>query len=145
LALAALALIVASSLATYWIVRRPAPAPMVKSQVNSPAPEVPLPEVTLTLSKDAVERAGIVTSPVTASGSEGRLRISGTVQPNAYQTVVVTPIVTGRVTSVAGVLGQQVRRGETLAQVYSPELAEAQGRYLGARDELDAHERELRR
>jgi RND family efflux transporter MFP subunit len=42
-------------------------------------------------------------------------------------------------------MGQQVRRGQTLAQVYSPDLAEAQSRYLAARAELEAHERELRR
>ena len=42
-------------------------------------------------------------------------------------------------------LGQRVRRGQTMAQVFSPELAEARTRYTSARAELEAHERELAR
>jgi RND family efflux transporter MFP subunit len=38
-----------------------------------------------------------------------------------------------------------VRRGDALAQIYSPELAEAQTRYVSARAMLDAHDRELQR
>jgi RND family efflux transporter MFP subunit len=97
------------------------------------------------LSKEGVDRAGIVVSRVTGSTTGGRLRLPAVVEPNAYRTVVVTPIVGGRVTSVSAQLGQQVRRGQSLAQVYSPELAETQSRYLASRAELDAHERELRR
>jgi RND family efflux transporter MFP subunit len=67
------------------------------------------------------------------------------VEPNAYKQVAVTPLVAGRVVRVLVELGDQVRRGQTLAQVYSPDLAEAQTKYLSARAELEAHERELDR
>jgi RND family efflux transporter MFP subunit len=38
-----------------------------------------------------------------------------------------------------------VRRGQPLAEIFSPELAEAETRFVSARAELDAHERELQR
>jgi RND family efflux transporter MFP subunit len=109
------------------------------------ASDAPLPDVVVTLSEEAVTRAGIEVTPVGTSGTGSRVRLPGTVQPNAYRSVTVTPIVGGRVTRVIGELGQQVRRGQTIAEIYSPELAEAQTRYLSSRAELDAHERELRR
>jgi RND family efflux transporter MFP subunit len=59
--------------------------------------------------------------------------------------VVVTPLVSGRVTRVVAELGARVRRGQTLAQIYSPELAEAQTKYVSAKAMLDAHDRELQR
>jgi len=57
----------------------------------------------------------------------------------------VTPLVAGRVTKVGPALGDRVRRGQTLAEIYSPTLAEAQTRYVSAQAMLDAHDRELQR
>jgi membrane fusion protein, heavy metal efflux system len=59
--------------------------------------------------------------------------------------VVVTPLVAGRLTKVGPALGEHVRQGQTLAEIYSPALAEAQTRYVSARAMLDAHDRELQR
>jgi RND family efflux transporter MFP subunit len=42
-------------------------------------------------------------------------------------------------------LGESVRRGQTLMQIFSPELAEAETKYLSAKAELEAHEQELAR
>src|SRR6185369_1409789 len=77
--------------------------------------------------------------------SSTELRLPGVVEPNAYRQVVVTPLVAGRVTKVGPALGDRVRRGETLAEIYSPALAEAQTRYVSAQAMLDAHDRELQR
>ena len=107
--------------------------------------ESPLPDVVVPLTDEAVSRAGIQVATVGTTAVSGRIRIAGTVQPNAYRSVVVTPIVGGRVTRVAAELGQRVSRGQTLADVNSSDLAEAQTRYLSARAELEAHEQELRR
>lgn len=109
-------------------------------------PSVPLPDVVVTLSQEAFRRAGIELVPVTrgAVGSSF-VRIPGTVEPNAYKQVVVTPLVAGRVTRVLAELGDRVRRGQTLLQIFSPELADAQTKYLSARAELEAHEQELAR
>jgi RND family efflux transporter MFP subunit len=100
---------------------------------------------TVSLLPDAIKRAGIVLQPVSMSTAMGRLRLPGTVQPNAYRTTVVTSVTGGRITRASAELGQRVRRGQTLAEIYSPELAEAQTRFVASRAELEAHERELRR
>ncbi|HWK12509.1 MAG TPA: efflux RND transporter periplasmic adaptor subunit, partial [Vicinamibacterales bacterium] len=83
-------------------------------------------------------------SATTGSGGS-TFRLPGIVDANAYKQVVVTPLVAGRVTRVLVELGQSVRRGQGLAEIFSPELSEAETRYLSARAELDAHERELQR
>ena len=84
-------------------------------------------------------------APVASGTSGTELRLPGVVEPNAYRQVVVTPLVAGRVTKVGPALGDRVRRGETLAEIYSPALAEAQTRYVSAQAMLDAHDRELQR
>lgn len=111
----------------------------------APAASGPLPDVVLMLTPEAADRAGIVLTPVTAGMASGTVRAPGVVEPNAYKRVAVTPLVSGRVTRVAAELGQHVKRGQMLAQIFSPELAEWQTRYVSARAELEAHERELAR
>ena len=105
----------------------------------------PRPDVIVPLTAEAVERAGIVAAPVSTGTTATAVRMPGTVEPNAYATVKVTPLVAGRVTRVSAELGDTVRRGQTLAQIYSPELAEAQTRYISLRATLGAHDRELER
>lgn len=119
------------------------------SGLEAPATREPaasgLRDVVVTLGAEAVERAGIAVALV-GTGSAGRgLRLPGVVEPNAYQQVTVTPLVSGRITRVLVELGQPVRRGQTMAEVFSPELVEAHTRYTSARAELEAHERELER
>ncbi len=113
--------------------------------VDRSAGSAPLPDVAVPLTEDGVARAGIEIVTVGTSASGASLRITGTVQPNAYRSVVVTPLVAGRVLRVAVELGQHVSVGQTLAEIYSPELAEAQTRYLSSTAELSAHEQQLRR
>jgi cobalt-zinc-cadmium efflux system membrane fusion protein len=115
------------------------------SRAATADPSVPLPDVTVTLTPDAVERAGIVVSTVGASQASGGLRVPGVVMANAYRQVAVTPLVGGRVTRVTAELGDTVQRGQTVAQVFSPELADAQARYVSTRADLAAHEQELAR
>ena len=124
---------------------RTQPSTAVGNRLSS-TPNLPFPDVVVTVSPEAMKRAGIELVPVTrgAAGSSA-VRLPGTVEPNAYKQVVVTPLVAGRVTRVLVELGDQVRRGQTLVQVFSPELADAQTKFLSARAELEAHEQELAR
>ena len=149
LGLGAIALITVGSAGTYFVMTRSAmPSGTTATTVT---PDTMRPRGTaavenmLTLSNDALARAGIVVAAVSAAPATGRLRIPAVVEPNAYRAVVVTPITAGRITRVSAELGQSVRRGESLAHIYSPELVETQSRYLAAKAELAAHERELRR
>ena len=156
-ALVAIALLAVGAGATYLLMRNDAgtvghiadgPSPVVAQ----PSPDAsvatsnaPLPDVVVPLSQEAVERAGIVVRSVTSGASRTDLRLPGVVEPHAYRQVVVTPLVGGRVTMVRPALGDRVRRGQTLVEIYSPALAEAQTRYLSAHAMLDAHDRELQR
>lgn len=112
---------------------------------SRPSATSALPDVEVTLSKESVDRAGIAVSPVGSRALSSQLRAPGVVEPNAYRQVVVTPVVTGRVTRVLAELGQIVRQGDTVAQVFSPELADAQTRFIAARAEFGAHEQALAR
>ena len=117
-----------------------------ESRGASTAPSTgPLTDVVVSLTAQAVERAGIVVASVATATSGADIRLPGIVEPNAYRQVAVTPLVSGRVTRVSAELGAVIRRGQTLAQIYSPELAEAQTKYVSARAMLDAHDRELQR
>jgi cobalt-zinc-cadmium efflux system membrane fusion protein len=123
---------------------RTSPSPTSGDLLRS-AGSSPLPDVIVTLTDEAMKRAGIEIATVEAGSATDVLRLPAVVEPNAYARVSVTPLVTGRVTSVSAQLGAQVRQGQTLATVFSPELADAQTQYISARAELDAHERELAR
>ena len=156
-ALVAIALLAAGAGATYLLMRSDAGAGGHAADMPSPAgaqpspaasaaaSNAPLSDVVVPLSQDAVERAGIVVAPVASGTSATEIRLPGVVEPNAYRQVVVTPLVAGRVTKVGPALGDRVRRGQTLAEIYSPALAEAQTRYVSAQAMLDAHDRELQR
>ncbi|HKY21165.1 MAG TPA: efflux RND transporter periplasmic adaptor subunit [Vicinamibacterales bacterium] len=156
-ALVAIALLTVGGGATYVLMRNdgrtgghvadmPSPAGAEPSpRAAATSSNAPLPDVIVPLSQDAVERAGIVVAPVTSGTSGTEIRLPGVVEPNAYRQVVVTPLVAGRVTKVGPALGDRVRRGQTVAEIYSPALAEAQTRYVSAQAMLDAHDRELQR
>ena len=102
-------------------------------------------EIVVPISREAAERAGIVVAAAGATTGTATLRVPGVIEPDAYRSVAVTSLVSGRVTRVAGELGQRVRRGQTLAEIYSPELAEAHTKYTSALARLGAHDRELQR
>jgi cobalt-zinc-cadmium efflux system membrane fusion protein len=155
--LVAIALLAVGAGATYLLMRNNAGAGGPVANMPSPAgaqqspgastvtSNSPLPDVIVPLSQDAVKRAGIVVAPVASGPSATEIRLPGVVEPNAYRQVVVTPLVGGRVTKIGPALGDRVRRGQTMAAIYSPTLAEAQTRYVSAQAMLDAHDRELQR
>ena len=66
---------------------------------------------------------------------------TGVVQANTYKETPVVSLVGGIVRSVGAELGQNVRRGQRVAVVFSNELADAQSRYLTAVATLDEHHR----
>jgi RND family efflux transporter MFP subunit len=99
----------------------------------------------VSLTPEMVTRAGIRTATVRNGDAAPVLRSPGSIAPNAYRQVVVTPVAGGRVTSVMAELGQRVVEGQTLVEIYSPELAEAERAYLTARADLElADQRRLR-
>src|SRR5206468_6634862 len=118
--------------------------PTANALPSAPPPAAPA-DVVVTLTPEAIQRTGIVIAPVSPGRDTSTLRLPGIVGPNAYKQVAITPLVGGRVTRVLAELGQSVRRGQPLAEIFSPELTEVETRFVSARAELDAHERELQR
>jgi RND family efflux transporter MFP subunit len=148
-AAAALALLFAGAGATY-LVMRPAGVSNPETAVTAipaaaPSSAPPTGDVVVTLTPEAVERAGLKTATVATGTSGTDVRVPGVVEPNAYRQVAVTPLVNGRVTQVVAQLGARVRKGEAMAEIYSPAIAEARTKYISARAMLDAHDLELQR
>lgn len=98
-------------------------------------------EPTLTIAPDAAARAGVKVESVGEQLAPEALQqaATGVVQANAYRSTPVVSLVGGRLVSVAAEAGQEVRRGQTVAVVFSDELAMAQTRYLSAQAELEEH------
>jgi cobalt-zinc-cadmium efflux system membrane fusion protein len=97
------------------------------------------------LSPEAVSRAGITTAPAEVIASQVVMQLPGTVMADAYREVKVVPIVGGIVTKVHVELGTTVKRGAALATLFSPELAEAQTKYLSMQAMLAADHQKLQR
>jgi len=149
-AAAAAGVVAGAGTALLWSMRSmPAAVPSAASarvltqSTGSPSSARAAAEISLT--EDEIQRAGIELANAVTTTHRSSIRVPGTVEPNGYKQVAVTPIVGGRITRVFVELGAHVKQGQTLAQVFSPELADAQTKYVSAQAELDAHERELDR
>lgn len=94
---------------------------------------------TLTIPPEQVERAGIKIETVgeTLSSVAANVSSTGVVQSNAYGETPVISLLGGVVRRVNAELGQNVGRGQTVAVVFSDELAAAQSRYLMLQTELE--------
>jgi cobalt-zinc-cadmium efflux system membrane fusion protein len=105
---------------------------------GAPGPAVPDEAVEVTLTPQAIERAGIKTAVVRTREGGATLTVPGTVMSNAYRDSKVNALFGGVVRHVSVELGAAVTRGQPLAVVFSTELAEAQMKYLSMRAMLGA-------
>src|SRR6266849_6184481 len=127
--------------------RTPASSPTV----SRPQASVPSDGVTATIDPEInltgadLKKAQIHTAHVMNRATQTFLRVPGIVKPNEYREVHVTPIADGIVRQVPVVLGEHVRSGQTLAVIFSSELAEAETQYLAYLAELDAEHKKLQR
>jgi cobalt-zinc-cadmium efflux system membrane fusion protein len=98
-------------------------------------------EATLTVAPDVAARSGLKVEAVgeQLSTEAAGQTAAGVVQANAYRSTPVVSLVGGRVTGVGAEAGQSVRRGQTIAVVFSDELATAQSKYLSAQADLEEH------
>lgn len=116
----------------------PSPAPAA-----APAAESEPAEITLT--PDAVARAGIKTATVESERAVQSLTVPATVASNPYRETRVNALVGGVVTRLSAELGTPVQRVVPLAVIFSNELAEAQMKYLSMRAMLEADHRKRER
>jgi membrane fusion protein, heavy metal efflux system len=101
--------------------------------------------VEVSLTPEAVERAGIKIAEAKAQLSVSGVTVPGTVMSNAYRDTKVNALVGGIVRQVMVELGAEVHRGAPLAVIFSSELADAQMKYLSMRAMLEADHQKLER
>ena len=122
---------------------RPVPAPRTITADSSASPaQAESTEPTITLSSEAAENARIKIETVgeKSMGAEATgAPVTGTVQANIYRSTPLVSLVGGVVRHVNVELGQNVRQGQSLAVVFSDDLAKAQSEYLSTVAELDEH------
>ena len=94
--------------------------------------------IAITLTPESASRAGIETARPTAGQLDAAIKVPGIVEPNAYNQVVVRSVAAGQVRSVAVDLGTDVRRGDLLATIDTPDLAETLRVYLSMQSEYQA-------
>jgi len=123
---------------------KPVPAPRSVSFEETPSQQAAIAgEQKLILTPEQLRSAGLKIETVgerPTSEAAGQMA-TGVVQANTYKETPVVSLVAGIVRAVNAELGQNVKRGQTLAVVFSNELAEAQSRYLTAVAALDEHHR----
>jgi len=122
---------------------KPVPAPRSVSFGESPGQPAMTTDQKVTLSPEQLQRAGL---RIEAVGERPALEAetqmtTGIVQANTYKETPVVSLVGGIVRRVEPELGQNVRRGQQVAVVFSNELADSQSKYLTALAELDEHHR----
>lgn len=122
---------------------KPVPAPRSVSFGESPGQPAMTGEQKLTLSSEQLQRAGLRIETVgERPATEATTQMTtGIVQANTYKETPVVSLVGGIVRRVGPELGQNVRRGQQVAVVFSNELADSQSKYLTALAELDEHHR----
>lgn len=80
------------------------------------------------LSPEALAAAGIEVEGVTSRPAVALLRVTGTVETNQQQTQTATPLVGGRIERVHAAPGDNVRAGQVLAVIASPQIAQMHGK-----------------
>ena len=97
-------------------------------------------EQTVTIQSDQIEKIGLKIETVgeTLSSEAMAVAATGVVKPNAYKETPVISLLGGVLRSVTGELGQNVGRGQSLAVIFSDELAASQSRYLTLQTEAQA-------
>jgi RND family efflux transporter MFP subunit len=101
--------------------------------------------VEVSLSPEAVERAGIKTAAARRAAASATVTVPGTITSNAYRDTKVNTLVGGVVRQVTVELGTAVTRGQPLTVIFSAELADAQMKYLAMQAMLNADHLKLER
>jgi len=121
-------------------VGKPVPAPRSVSFNESPQPATAGGEK-LTLTPEQLRTAQLKIETVgeqPSSEAAGQMA-TGVVQANTYKETPVISLVGGIVRGVTAELGQNVKKGQRVAVVFSNELSEVQSRYLAGVAALDEH------
>lgn len=125
----------------------PAPRNVIFNQSNDNNAESSLSEATITIAPEQVARTGIKVETVGEQllNSNETTLATGVVQSNAYRETPVVSLVGGIVRKINLELGQKVKRGQTVAIVFSEELSTTQSLYLKSLAELEEFQKRHQR
>jgi len=87
---------------------------------------------TVHLTREQVATAGIQTATVERRAAAGFLRATATIEPAADRQARVGSRIAGRIVALKAGVGDQVKRGQPLGVIDSPELGRAAADYLAA-------------
>ena len=143
---ATVAIVAIVAIVAVWLlwprrVGKPVPAPRVSFEEPQPAQTTAEQRLILTPEQLRSVQLKIETVGEAPSTEVSGQMATGVVQANSYKETPVMSLVGGIVRGVNAELGQNVRRGQRVAIVFSNELADAQSRYLTAVATLDEHHR----
>jgi RND family efflux transporter MFP subunit len=102
-------------------------------------------EVEILVPPEQLARVHLATARVRPARIPVETRVPGTVGPNEYREIRVSPLAGGVVTQVAVQIGETVKPGQVMAQIFSRELAEAQTALVSNEAELEAEHKRLLR
>ncbi len=120
--------------------RGAAPPP---AAAHAPAP-ADRPDPALVVVDEALARR-LVVGPVAERPVAETIAIAGRLEVDAYRTARIGAPIAGRITRIDARFGQQVREGQVLAEISSPELAQAQLAYLRAHSQQQLNTRAVER
>ncbi len=131
----------------FYLVDRSVSPPQAAIPAEAPdaASVAPASGRSLTLSEEAITRAGITVVAVAQGGVAATRRLPGVVEPHGYRVVDVTPLMSGSVIDVRAELGQVIQQGAVVARLRSPELTDEVRRWLTTRAERDVVAQRLAR
>jgi cobalt-zinc-cadmium efflux system membrane fusion protein len=132
---------------------KPSRHPVMASMADMPSTSdddstdstTPNADLQVELGPDDLKKAQIQTVHVNTNETSSTLRVPGIVKPDEYKEVHVTPLVGGVIRQVPVVLGDHVRRGQSMAVIFSSDLADAETGYLAMLAELEADHKKLER
>jgi membrane fusion protein, heavy metal efflux system len=110
--------------------------------IEVPAASAPRP---LELTAQSREKNPIKVAPAELARIAGDLRVVGTVAFHEDHYAVVGPLVPGRVSRLAAGVGDQVHRGEVLAEIESADVGQARADLVAAKARYTAADANLRR
>lgn len=102
----------------------------IENEEVTPDPDI------VVIGEETAKLVGLQTAPVEVSATGGGIQTTGRVSANPNGVVLVNAPASGRVISLGALPGTNVSRGQTLAVIESPDLADAQASYKRAEAEV---------
>jgi len=99
----------------------------------------------LQVTADLQRQWGVAVGLPTRATASGAVVLSGVLRLNQQRTAQITSLLAGKVVSLGADVGMQVRKGQVLATIHAPALAQAKTTFLQAGAKLEQARREYER